>query len=130
MPLSTNYMRDVSFEDFDPNNWMQDAPVWAVFDGGARRFKTYSKRGAALQAVMVCSQAKLYEMSNGAWVLRATKTGNRLTNCTVCGGPSDAGAQGYYRNAEWLWQKRGGKITNPPELHYACVACKDAVRHG
>jgi hypothetical protein len=130
LPISTNYLKNVSFEDFDPNKWMTDSPVWAVYDGDGRRFKTYSKRGAALQAVMVCHKAKLYEMVGGAWVLRCIKSGYRLDNCTVCNSPITP-PQGYYgAGAEWLWQKVKGKIVSPPELHYACVSCKDAVRHG
>jgi hypothetical protein len=130
LPLSQSYLKDTTFEDFDPNNLSQDAPLWAVYDG--HKLKTFTGRGPALQAVMRAYKAKLYEFANNVWVERAVKRDRTLDNCTVCGGPANNPARTDYWavRPEWLWQKRGGKITNPPELHFACVNCKDAVRYG
>lgn len=143
MPLSSNYISTTSFDDFDPNTWVDDAPMWAVYTGS--RFKAYASRGPALNAVLVARCAKLYELDNGKWVERAVKPVYKPTVCDECGQPTLESQPSWdrtlrknvvqpgamkYNYGEYVWRKVRSKIPNPPELVATCRACRPGVVHG
>ena len=118
--------KQISFEDFDPNE-MGHLKVWAVYSGGTR-FKVYSSRGPALNGFMSWTSAKLYEAAGGRWIERAVKNGVR--DCDNCHRPSKdlsystRDGQARWHKA-WCWRRDGAaKITNPPELLCLCYDCK------
>jgi hypothetical protein len=131
----TNTLVGDSFIDFDPNKLSPGSPVWAVYSNG--RFKTYAKRGPALNAVMSNYRAKLYRMVGGRWDLVAVRDeSNPPDVCSACGGSPKAavdrykaqyGRVPYYLRARgWQWEREPGtsKIPDPPVLLCLCVDCR------
>lgn len=140
MPQITRSMlRNIKFDDFDPNDIQDESPVWAVYDES--RFRTYGNRGAALNAFMASYKAKLYQMVDSRWVERAVKPISRLSfehrACDICGQRPVEAIFAYkrqqgrvptgetrYAHGYWVWEKVKGKIPNPPKLLFICYQCK------
>lgn len=132
-PQTVAFVRD-DFTNFDPNKLTAGSPVWATFDGG--KFKTYAKRGPALNAVMHHHRTKLYRLVNGRWDLVAVKDGaHPPDDCSICGGSIKVAADRYktvhghspyyYGPRGWEWQRMPGsnKIADPPVLLRLCIDC-------
>lgn len=116
-------MRQVAFEDFDPNN----LSVWAVYAGGTR-FKCYATRGPALAGLMSWGRAKLYENVAGRWVLRAVKDADAHNDtCEVCQHQGVKASYGSWSVRPWAWKRLNGgrsKIVDPPQLLFICAPCR------
>jgi hypothetical protein len=123
MAITKKLIKDVKFEDFDPNNFTQADEVWAIYDG--HTFRTLGSRGPALSAVRAAHRAKLYFMEpSGHWREVAVKSAHRPTDrgCDWCDGDV-AGNWGY----PWVYEKFGGKIPPGPDgvrLLYLCGTCR------
>jgi hypothetical protein len=125
--------KDVSFEDFDPNN-VEHLAVWAVYGGG--RFKTYASRGPALNGFTSWTKAKLYKGEQGKWIEVAVKDLDAKHNtCDHChkAHVKESYAHSYswsWTRAAWNWARVGGmrsKIADPLRLLFLCHGCKQAL---
>lgn len=128
MAASSTYIKETSFEDFDPNDMNQGTIVWGLYDG--HRFRTYPNRPPVLSAFKAAYKAKLYHMDvdTGRWKLVAvmpTSSTAKGKPCEWCG--SDANPDGWRSDSAWAWRKVGGKIpkeVDQLELVYLCAVCK------
>ncbi len=121
---------DITFDNFDPNKGFAKQPVWGIFDGA--RFKTYAKRGYAMNGFRHLCQAKLFELTPEGWVLRATKvyTGNAAGPdvCGNCGGTTIEIQRSYRRNAgRYRFRRKHGKYVEPLDLVFCCPGCVTVV---
>jgi hypothetical protein len=144
--VSKAYLRDTTFEDFDPNHADKGAPVWAVYDG--YRFRTYGQRGPAMSGFSHWAsrgRAKMYQFIDGRWELIALHDPNNWpTDCERCGAPliryraPDDRYYGHpYRlsddtkvhtgHLEFLREKR--RIIEPAESKVVCDSCAPILRH-
>lgn len=137
--ITRSLLRNIKFEDFDPNDVHDESPVWAVYD--EQRFRTYGNRAAALNAFMHAYKAKLYQMVDGRWIERAVKPVSHQSfkehPCDLCGQQPQEAIYEYnrqrgrvptgetrYAHGHWVWEKIGGKIPDPPKLLFICYSCK------
>lgn len=127
MPSTSAYIKDTSFEDFDPNDINNAQIVWGLYDG--TRFRTFAKRPHALNAMKACYRGKLYWMQpDGKW-LQIGVADSRWhvadKPCDDCGETNRCAFPGY--SSPWVWRKVGGKIPSNPEdmdLVYLCSTCR------
>jgi hypothetical protein len=146
-------MCSVLVEDFDPNRDIK-SNVWAVYDG---RFKTFKNRGPALNCFMRAGAAKLCELVDGRWIVRAYMP-DRLLDfgqrpCDVCadrplealahvagtlealssyrhqreGKRAQEAGEKLYAHGHWCWKREDGKIASPPVLLFVCYSCLQRV---
>lgn len=124
MSLASHNIGSVPFEDFDPNTFEDDSPMWAVYKDG--RFKAYATRGPALNAFLNGARCKLYERRDGRWFEWAVKDNyNRPDKCVVC--TEDVSNVVY--GGSFVFDRRGGKLLEPLVLLYCCSKCKSGVLH-
>jgi hypothetical protein len=118
MALTAQHLQGVQFADFDPNNFDEGLPLWAIYDG--HRFRTYVSRGPAINAMLHAYRAKLYERVGARWQERAVKDGQpRPDKCDIC--KQDAAYSG------WIFDRLHGKLVEPLRLLYCCSTCKSSV---
>lgn len=130
-------MKHVSLADFDPNKLTADQPLWGIYDGV--HFKTFAKRGHAINSFMRDTSGKLFSFENGRWVEQAYMSGGNKGQCDVCGKLTDFktdAVRSYYGSESnygwslnWMFRRRGGKILTPLELVFVCRLCVPLVRN-
>lgn len=134
MPSQSTYIKQTSFEDFDPNKLIGDKPLWGVFD--SVHFKTFTGRGPALLSFMTQHQAKLYELTHGGWhewaVMDKAKPPSCCSWCKLdvkqsWQSPRYTNYNPWQRKA-FQFKREFGKVVSPPELLFLCKTCSSRNR--
>lgn len=121
---------------FDPNALTENQPIWATYDG--YKFKTFTKRGPALNAFSRGYEAKIFhwDTATSKWVEDAYKGTPRM-RCSCCDKfiTDDDRSYTYYNaqapaawRANWQWERdASGNIASPLKLLFACKLCLPMV---
>lgn len=119
MAVTASYIQSTDFDSFDPNAMSKADELWALYDG--YKFRTFSTRSPAIQALHAATEAKLYFMGRTEWELVVVKKHSPDKRCDNCGEKPD----GWY-GRPWMFERVNGRI--PPgtniTLMYLCQSCK------
>lgn len=127
MAITQKQVKNVKFEDFDPNNFQNATEVWAIFTGS--RFRTFGTRPAVLNAFATNYKAKMYWMQpDGQWRELAVKDTHHPKDrpCDWCSADEPDNFS-WASSHKWVWEKFGGKIPPGPDgvkLLWLCHTCQ------
>lgn len=141
MSVSSTFAdKTVTFANFDPNKQFASKPLWGMFDG--YRFRTFTMRGHAVNAMHQASQSKLYRQGPGGWELVATKDEiNKPRSCQNCMASTIVPRRWYnystrsYQShptdttneGKFVFRRAARKMVEPIEMLFVCPPCADVV---